>query len=143
MAKLTIFKIAAWWAGLYHLGLGLIGVFGNPETVSAVIKSFFRANVEMTPQVSYLIKFCSAYMAAFGVAVILLALKPLKYPRLVWVPITLFTLRIFETLVFSDLLTNSFGIPPREEFIIVCIMTLILSLLFFFRPRAEYSPSSS
>lgn len=131
----VIFRVTAWWAGLYHLALGVIGVFSDKDQAAAVIKTVFRANVEITPQVSYLVKFCSAYMIAFAVAMIILGMNPVQYRNLVWIPLTLFTIRLLERVAFSSVLANSFGIPAREEMVTSIILVAMIFLLFFFRPK--------
>ena len=96
------FRIAAWWAGIYHLALGLIGIFCGVGTLHFVIKEVFRAEIDITPQVFFLIKFCSAYILAFAIATLLLARDPLRYRQLIWAPLTLFLVRFVQSAVFAD-----------------------------------------
>ena len=135
MNKSTIFKATAWWAGLYHLGLGVTGVFADPPLMASIINRVFGASLEITPQVFYLVKFCSAYMIAFALAMILLALQPEKHKKLLWIPLSLFAIRLLERLYFSDLLTHSLGIPFRQEMITTVILAVLIVLLFFSRPK--------
>jgi membrane-bound ClpP family serine protease len=89
----------------------------------------------MTPQVFYLVKFCSAYVVAFGVAMILLATNPVKYKSIMWVAITLFSIRIIERLIFTELLNSSFGIPLATELTTSGILVVIIALLLIFQPK--------
>lgn len=135
MKNNLVFKITAWWAGLYQLALGVTGVFASRELATTVIQKTYGASIDMTPQVFYLVKFCSAYMVAFGVAMVMLALNPVKYKNLMWVAITLFSVRIIERLMFTELLGTSFGISVREEMFTSGVLLLMIVLLYYFRPK--------
>jgi hypothetical protein len=135
MKNNLIFKIVAWFTGGYQLALGITGVFASKELAASVIYKAFGATVEMTPQVFYLVKFCSAYVVAFGVAMILLATNPVKYKSIMWVAITLFSIRIIERLIFTELLNSSFGIPLATELTTSGILVVIIALLLIFQPK--------
>lgn len=137
MKNNLVFKATAWFAGLYQLALGIIGVFAGKDIAASVIQQTFGATIEMTPQIFYLVKFCSAYMVAFGVAMIVLATDPVKYKKIMWVAITLFGIRIFERLVFTELLDSSFGISFQSEMFTSGVLLVMMTLLYFFRPKGE------
>ncbi len=137
MKNNLIFKIVAWFTGGYQLALGITGVLASKELAVSVIYMAFGATIEMTPQIFYLVKFCSAYIVAFGVAMILLATNPIKYKSIMWVAITLFSIRIIERLIFTDLLNSSFGISLTTEIITSGILIVIIALLLYFQPKND------
>ena len=137
MNNYLIFRVTAWWAGIYHLALGLIGIFADKEFMSLVIQTVFGASVEITPQVFYLVKFCSAYMTAFAVATIILAMNPVKYRSLIWVPLTLFIIRLLQRVLFYSTLAASFDIPARTESITIIALIIMPTLLYLSRPKVS------
>lgn len=129
------FRVAAWWAGIYHLTLALIGIFAGTATLKFLIKEVFHADIEVTPQVFFLIKFCSAYMLAFAIATLLLARDPLRYRQLVWAPLTLFFVRFIQSAIFADERLEAFSMLRGEQFVNAAICLVLFSILFFCRPK--------
>lgn len=134
MKKALVFKMVAAWAGVYHLVLGALGVFGSEEFVGKVIYSVYGATLDMTLQTFYMVKFASAYMLAFGLAMLILAKSPEKYKNLVWVAILLFLVRVLERIIFSNIL-DAMGISTSTEIVTSIVILLMGGTLYLTRPR--------
>jgi len=135
--SITIFKIVAWYAGLYHIILGLLGTFANSNIVISVASKVYGISVVSSSQFLYLAKFISAYMIAFGIMLLFLGINPQKYKALIIPAIILFVVRIFDRLVFFDLLQDAFGSTMQQNIITISIAAIIAILLFVFRPKSE------
>jgi hypothetical protein len=136
MNKTIWFRIVAGWAAVYHMCLAVLGTFVPQSVAEKVIVAVYGANIVITPQIAYLIKFISAYFFAFAFAMALLAWKPLQYRNLVWVAITLFVVRIFDRIFFLDLLRSAFGGEIGRDMITVGMLLTMGMLLIVLRPKS-------
>ena len=133
--SLGIFRFLAGFVSVYHFILGLIGTFASSETVVWVVNRVYGVNPTVDAQFIYLSKFIAIYMIVFAIAMAILAWKPVQYRKLVWLPITLFTVRVIERLVFFDLLQAAFKIDMARNFQIIIPIAILAVSLYYFRPR--------
>ena len=133
--SLKIFKVLAWFAAIYHFILGLLGIFAPASIVVPIVKTIYGVSPNVDAQFLYMAKFIGAYMIAFAIATAILAYKPVEYRKLVWVPISLFVIRIFERVFFFGLLTEAFNISFAQDLRVIIPITLIAIGLYYFRPR--------
>ena len=133
--SLGIFRFLAGFVSVYHFILGLIGTFASSETVVWVVNRVYGVNPTVDAQFIYLSKFIAAYMIAFAVSTAILAWKPIEYRKLVWVPITLFSIRVIERLVFFGLLTEAFQVTMARNLQVVIPIAILAIALYYFRPR--------
>ena len=132
---LGIFKFLAGFVSVYHFILGLIGTFAPTETIVWVVTRVYGVIPTVDAQFIYLAKFIAAYMIVFAVATALLAWKPVEYRKLVWVPITLFTIRVIERIVFFGLLTDAFEISMARNLQVIIPIAILALALYYFRPQ--------
>jgi hypothetical protein len=137
--SLGIFRFLAGFVSVYHLILGLIGTFASTETVVWVVTRVYGVVPTIDAQFTYLAKFIAAYMIVFAITTAILAWKPVEYRKLVWVPITLFTIRIIERLVFFGLLTEAFQITMARNLQVIIPIAIIAVALYYFKPKAGTS----
>ncbi|MFZ2150233.1 MAG: hypothetical protein WAV15_03700 [Minisyncoccia bacterium] len=140
--SLKVFKFLAGFISAYHFILALIGIFGSSNLITRVINSVYGVFPEINNQFLYLAKFISAYMIVFSIAMALLAWKPVQYRNLVWLPITLFGIRIIQRLVFFDLINETFQTTAARNLQVIIPIAVLLVALLYFRPR-EYSTATS
>jgi|SRR3989344_206603 len=135
--SLAIFQFLAGFVSVYHFILGILGTFASPETVLWVTSKVYGISATPDAQFIYLTKFISAYMIAFAIATAILAWKPVGYQKLVWVPITLFSLRVVERLFFFDLLTQAFNITMTRNLQVIVPIGILAIALYYFRPTTK------
>lgn len=133
--SLKIFKALAWFASIYHFILGLLGVFAPANVVVPIVNAVYGVSPRVDAQFLYMVKFIAAYMIVFAIATAILAYKPVEYRKLVWVPIGLFVIRIFERVFFFGLLTEAFNISFAQDLRVIIPITLMAIGLYYFRPR--------
>lgn len=136
MKNKSLFTSVALLVAVYHGILGAMGTFASPELAASVIQMTYGVSLEFGTQTLYLIKFISAYMLAFALVMYMLSKDPIKYRHLVWVPITLFSVRIFDRLFFFDMLNSGFGMTIQRDLITVAIIGAIALVLYIYRPKS-------
>lgn len=67
----------------------------------------------------------------------ILAWKPAQYRILIWVPITLFTVRVIERLVFFEDLQSIYKIDMSQNLRIVIPIAILAVALYYLRPRSS------
>ncbi len=133
-----IFKYTAWFACIYHIVLGVIGLFGTADVISPLIVKIYGVNPVFDHQFVYLVKFISAYFIVFGLTMGILAKNPVKYRALVWVGVALFAIRIFTRLYYFEQLQLAFiGITIQQNLMVLLPISAITTILVLFRPRGD------
>jgi hypothetical protein len=135
--SLGIFRALAGFVCIYHLLLGLVGTFASSATVISVVERAYGVTLTANDQLTFLTRFASAYMLVFAVAVGMLAANPLKYRNLVWLPVTLFAVRIVERLALFGSLNETFGVSAASNLQVIIPITVLCVSLVAFRPRGN------
>ncbi len=135
--SLKVFRFLAGFVSVYHFILALIGIFGSTGFVVSVVNRVYGATPEINAQFLYLAKFISVYMIVFAIAMALLAWKPIQYRNLVWLPITLFGIRIIQRFVFFDLLNEAFQTTMARNLQVIIPIAILSIALFILRPKSE------
>ena len=127
--KTKIFKIATGIAGGYHVLIAAAGLLLPSHLVAKVVEMAFGITFEMNAQLSILAKFASVYMLAFGVALIILSINPIKYRAFTLPALILFAIRFITRVIFFSALTTA-GMPAARNISgAVIILGLFLALL--------------
>ena len=134
--SLGIFRFLAGFISLYHFILGLMAIFGGTTMVTSAVKMVYGVTPNIDAQFLYLVKFIGAYMIVFAIATAILAFNPVEYRKLVWVPIGLFTIRIFERIIFFSLLNEAFNITFVQDLRVVIPISVLTVALYYFRPKS-------
>ncbi len=135
--RLNIFRFLAGFVSVYHFGLALIGIFGSADFIATVVNRVYGVTPAIDAQFLYLAKFISVYMIVFAIAMAILAWKPVQYRNLVWLPITLFGIRIIQRIVFFDLLVEAFQTTMARNLQVIIPIAILLVALFILRPKSE------
>lgn len=134
--SVKIFVTLAWIVSVYHLILGLIGVFAPTSIIISVAQSVFGISVTGSAEFFVLAKFIAAYMILMGIMMAFVAKKPYQYGMLAWAAVVFFAIRVFNRLVFFGLLNEAFGTTMARNMITVIPITLIAIGLAVFMPRS-------
>jgi len=140
--KVAVFRAVAGFGSIYHILLGLIGLFGTGAMLESTLDSVYGVNPKMDPQFLYLAKFVSSYILAIGVMLGILAWKPVEYRLLVWPAVTLFGIRIASRLFFFPLLKEAFGVSMIRNLQVLIPVAIMALLLIQLRPCTSLSPQS-
>ena len=130
-----IFKITAVVAGVYHLGLALVGLIFPIEVVGKVVEAVLRVSPAITPQFEVMAQFISVYMAAFGAMLLLLASNPKKFRMFVYPALLVFGLRLIHRTVNFGTIQEVFGTSWNQNIFTVITISFFLITLFVTRPR--------
>lgn len=132
---LAIFRALAWFAGIYHVLLGLAGTFLSADFIADVVSKVYGVNANIDAQFLASARFASSYLLAFGVMMVLVAMKPREYRLFVVPAVVMFATRVFDRLAYFDVLQDAFGITMTQNLQTVVPVALIALGLFFFRPQ--------
>lgn len=140
MSREKLLTIVAWFIGLYHMLLGLLGLFGTQSLLAPIIKMVYGVSPVFDNQFLYVVKFLGAYFIAFAVCMIVLAMNPVRYRQLIWVGVVLFSIRVFSRIVFFSLLRSAFpGITWGRNLVVLIPVTILAVLLIVLRPKPNTS----
>jgi hypothetical protein len=76
-------------------------------------------------------------MLAFAAAMAIMALNPVRHGCLVWAAAALFGTRIVYKIIFFKDIQSTFGGAATGEIITLVVITTMLGLLFWARPRVQ------
>ncbi len=114
-----------WVVCAFHIvvGAGLTLIPGMGQFMAGA----YGAEVNWTPEFSYIIKPLGAFMFALGLICIAAARNPLKNPMIIYGFVTLFAFRAMQRLVFAEEISEVFGIGATRN---------IPNMIFFFAMAA-------
>ena len=95
-----ILVVLLWIAAIYHIILGLIGIFLK-NMVVFLAEKFFNFNLTLDDQVIWILNPWAAYFLAVGVMLIFMARDPVKHNNMVYVIAGLFGLRVLQRIWFQ------------------------------------------
>ena len=119
-----------WFVAMYHIALGLLGIFFK-ESAVFVAKSFFNFNLTLTPEIYWTLNPFAAYLLIFGVFMALAATDPVKYKNIIFIGVALFAVRVVQRVVFffaapEGLISNMD--PVRNILVLVVVSAIGLSM---------------
>ncbi len=135
--SVKIFVILAWIVSIYHLILGLIGIFAPDSVIVSVAQSVFGVTASGSAEFFVLAKFISAYMILMGIMMAFVAKKPYQFGVLAWAAVCFFAIRVFNRLAFFGLLNEAFGTTMARNMLTVIPITILAIGLAIFMPRSK------
>lgn len=135
-------RVLAGFMGVYHLLMGLMGIWSG-GTAARAAHVLWNAQVTVDPQFSYLAKFLGAYVIAFGAMLLAIAKDPVRYGPLVYVAALLGAIRIAERLVFANELKEAFGIGLDRTIVTAVIVLALNAGLIILKPREQRRATST
>lgn len=136
-ASLKIFRFLAGFAGVYHCILGLLGTFASAEFIAKTVSTVYGVAPRVDLQFLSSARFASAYLLAFGVMMLLVAWKPREHHMFVWAAVVLFAIRVFDRLVYFNVLQDAYGITMAQNLRVLIPVAIILVGLIVFRPKTQ------
>jgi len=131
-------KILLWIIAVYHIVLGLLGIFAKDLAVT-LAKNFFNFNLTLTNQIYWVINPLAAYILVFGIFMALAAKDPVKYKNVIYVGVILFAVRVIQRLVFfvsapEGLVSNT---NPSRNIIMLVVAAAIGIAMFVMAKKAK------
>lgn len=121
-------RVLQWVSGyiaVYHLLIGVLGIFASTAFMQDLISFFYGATLPVDATLFYTAKFVGAYFIAFGGMMWLVAMNPSKYQHLVWVAVLFFVIRLGELAYFYNFLGEHFQITDArilEKILIIIVL---------------------
>ncbi len=132
--KNTLFKAFTGIAGIYHVLLGVIGSLFPIEATAKAFNVALGIGVSITPELTFIAKFVSVYMLAFGIMLLILAYDPIKYRAFAWPALTLFGARFLNRVIFFSLLSSTFGMTVSRNLIGSGLILLFFAAIWLTMP---------
>ncbi|NQU18365.1 MAG: hypothetical protein HQ564_09920 [Candidatus Saganbacteria bacterium] len=129
-----ILKVLLLVFGLSQVVIGALAFFAGPYTES-VIKVLYGATVNITPQLTHVIRMFGVYIFIIGLLALFAAKDPAQNQVIIYSVIGLLGLRVIQRLVFAQQIQASFGIPVSRNLINAALFLAFGVLLFIFRPK--------
>lgn len=138
MNKITGLKVVLAMICIYHVVLGLATFVSGDLTVK-LAKTIFGLNLEMTPQMSYIVQLLGVYAIVFGVVAGMAALDPLKHPVLLNVIVLLYALRIMNKLLSMNQFQQAFGASMTKVWTDIVLLAAFGVAVVALRPGRSMS----
>ena len=121
---------------LINLVMGL-AAFGPQNILVKFIALFYGASIELTPQLTHVIRMFGAMNLAMAFLGLMGVKDPLKNKLAIEVAIVLLVLRGVEMLVYIKDIVNYFSIPQARVLQNAASFFIMVILLAIFRPKAQ------
>jgi len=108
-----ILKAYLWFIAVFHLFVG-VAVNVSP-TFTQMIARGYGAQVDWTPQFTYILHPLGAFMIILGLLAGAAAREPERYEGVILGFVVLFAIRALHRIVYGDVLTQAFGIAPSRN----------------------------
>jgi hypothetical protein len=95
----NILKGLLWWLVVFHSVVGLLGLFAK-ESAVFLAEKFFNFQLELTPQMYWVLNPFAAYLFAFAGFMAIAALDPKRNTSLIYVGASLLGLRVLQRAFF-------------------------------------------
>lgn len=135
-------QIFLWGICGFHVIVGIgVNVFTDfPQ----IVAQFYGAQVNWTPELSYIVKPVGAFMLTLGVLAGVAARKPLDYPATIYGFVLLFVVRGLQRIIFQGEIETAFEIASGRNLgnaIFFLLMAAGLVLLLRFARQQTHSNS--
>ena len=133
MSRDKSLRVLLWIVAVYHIVLGLLGVFAKDAAIY-LANIAFNFNLTLNNEMLWVINPFSAYLLVFGVFMAVAATDPKKYKNIVYVGVGLFALRVLQRIIFvvsapEGLISSVDPIRNAISIIVVAVMGLSMFLL--------------
>jgi hypothetical protein len=95
----NILKGLLWWLVVFHSVVGLLGLFAK-ESAVFLAEKLFNFQLELTPQMYWVLNPFAAYLFAFAGFMAIAALDPKRNTSLIYVGASLLGLRVLQRAFF-------------------------------------------
>jgi len=138
MADNKTLKVLLWFVAIYHILIGLLGIFAK-DTAVFIAKNFFNFNLTLTPEMDWIINPFSAYVLIFGVFIAVIATDVKKYKNMIYVAVGLFALRVVQRIIFMISAPDSLisTIDPVRNIIAIGVVAVIGLFMFLLARKMD------
>ena len=113
ISSLALLKCLLWSVCAFHIIVGA-GLNLVPDLAPAMAR-VYGAQVDWTPEFSYIIKPLGAFMFVLGIAAAAAAMQPRKYCVVTYAFVALFVIRASQRFFFSEEIQGTFGITTSRN----------------------------
>ena len=126
-----------WLGFVYHVIISFLGMFAK-DTVVTLAKVFYGFNLEITPQVLWILNPFGAYVLAFGAFMALLATDPVKYKKVIYVIPAFIAFRVIQRLYFIFVAPSGFMVgDPTKNLIDIALVVIYGGLVFWLAKKVK------
>lgn len=125
------------YVALYHLALGIVGIFASREFVTTLIDTFYGATLTVDGTLFYIVKLVAAYFIAFGGMMAVAAFQPLKYRHFIWVAVVFFVVRMAELIYFRNLIGEQLSVPDGRMVEKMITFVVLIAAFVFLTLKAQ------
>ena len=141
MPAIRLLQVLMWFVCAAHIGIGA-SLNLSPEA-APFLAQVYGAEVEWTPEFTYILKPLGAFMFALGLIGIAAARNPVKYGAIVYGFVVLFLIRCSQRFLFGEEILETFAIGSGRNLgnsIFFLVLALLLVVLHWKAKSAK--PSS-
>jgi hypothetical protein len=133
MAEQKALKVILWIVAVYHIILGLFGIFAK-DMAAYLANVAFNFNLTLNNEMLWVLNPFAAYLLVFGVFLAIAATNPQKYKNIIYAGVGLFALRIVQRIIFvatapEGLIANTSAVRNWIMIGIVAVIGLVMYLL--------------
>jgi hypothetical protein len=136
MTRIPALRVVLAMICIYHVGLGLAAFVSDAMAVS-LARSIFGLNLDMTPQLSYIVQLLGVYAIVFGLITGLMAVDPLRYPLMLNVVVVLYVLRVLNKFLSMGQFEQAFGASMTRVWTDVVLLAAFGTAVLVLRPRQQ------
>ncbi|MCA9253741.1 MAG: hypothetical protein KDA54_21645 [Phycisphaerales bacterium] len=133
-------QVLLWFISASHVALG--AAIALSERLQGFMATLYGVTLEIEPQMQYMLRPLGAFMMALGVAAGAAALRPLRHQPIIWGFVGLFVVRVFQRIVFHDLIAERFGISSSKLITASAFFGILALLLILFLRLAVRADSA-
>jgi hypothetical protein len=135
MNKLSLLKLVLALIAIYHLVLGL-ATFVSDDLTARLAWQLFGLNLEMTPQLSYIVQLLGVYAITFGVLTAFVARDPLAHRAMLNVVLILYVLRIVNKFLSMGEFTQAFNASTTRIWTDLVLLAFFGAAVLLLRPAS-------
>jgi hypothetical protein len=136
MTRIPALRVVLAMICIYHVGLGLAAFVSDAMAVS-LARSIFGLNLDMTPQLSYIVQLLGVYAIVFGLITGFMAADPLRYPVMLNVVVVLYVLRVLNKFLSMGQFEQAFGASMTRVWTDVVLLAAFGTAVLVLRPRQQ------
>ena len=121
-------KLVLFYSSFLHIIGGLMFLYNN-DLAKLYGEVIFGMNIEINPQMQYLVKMLGLYSFLIGIIIIFVFINPYKYNNFIWVLILLYSYRFIFSILSFDFMHTNFKISYFNLYLATSILALSLILL--------------
>jgi hypothetical protein len=134
MNKLTGLKIVLLLICVYHIVLGA-AAFVSDDLAVRIGRTIFGLNLEMTPQLGYIVQLLGVYALIFGVMTGFVAADPVRHSVMLNVVVILYALRVLNKFLSMDEFRQAFGASMAKVWTDVVLLAAFGVAVLVLKPR--------